>query len=160
MIRFERHRAARRRDPLPGPRLRPAALIAASAAAFLAGCGSGGPAGGERIFDPAEHPELARGELLSFACRACHGLAPGDPSPLGPPLHGMFGRRAGSLPGYDYSQALKDSGIVWTEETLDAWLASPDEYIPGNKMVFAGYRSADDRRALIEYLKLQTEKAP
>ncbi|MFS8606577.1 MAG: cytochrome c family protein [Gammaproteobacteria bacterium] len=158
MTRFSRRRMTRRREALPGgPLRRLAALVAASSAALLVGCGS---AGEERAFDPAANPELARGELLSFACRACHGLAPGDPSPLGPTLHGMLGRRAGSLPGYDYSQALKDSGIVWTEETLDAWLARPDEYIPGNKMAFAGYRSADDRRALIEYLKLQTEKAP
>lgn len=113
----------------------------------------GGIPGDERGSHDAH---LARGEILSFACRACHGLAPGDPSPLGPPLHGMFGRPAASLPDFKYSRALKESGIVWTEETLDAWLARPDGFIPGNDMAFAGFRSADDRRALIAYLKMQT----
>jgi len=138
---------------------RVAALAAASAAVVLFGCDAGNSAA-DRTFDGADDPDVARGEILSFACRACHGIAPGDPSPLGPPLHGMFGRPAASLPGFDYSPALNASGIVWTAETLDAWLARPDEYIPGNNMAFAGFRSADDRRALIAYLQRYTETSP
>src|SRR5690606_11347715 len=106
--------------------------------------------------DPALAAQLARGELLSFACRPCHGLAPGDESPVGPHLHGMFGRRAAQVDGFDYSEALRHSGIVWTAETLDAWLAQPEEFLPGNAMQFAGFRSADDRRALIAYLERRT----
>ncbi|HEX6995326.1 MAG TPA: cytochrome c family protein [Gammaproteobacteria bacterium] len=103
--------------------------------------------------DEAERELLARGEILSFACRPCHGLAAGDESPQGPHLHGVFGRLAGTREGFDYSPALRDSGIVWTAETLDAWLAQPDAFLPGNEMAFAGFRSADDRRALIAYLR-------
>ncbi|SRR5690606_33969643 len=143
----------RRRSVLRGA----LALALASAAGLVAGCGG---AGAERSSETAESPDLARGEILSFACRACHGIGPDEPSPLGPPLHGMFGRPAASLPDFDYSPALKASGIVWTAETLDAWLARPDEYIPGNNMAFAGFRSADDRRALIAYLEQQTGKSP
>ncbi len=100
-----------------------------------------------------ERALYARGELLSFACRPCHGLAPGDESPMGPHLYGLFGRPAGTSEGFDYSPALRDSGIVWTAETLDAWLAQPEAFLPGNEMAFAGFRSADDRRALIAYLR-------
>lgn len=152
------------RTPPPGRRRRVLGRVLAlaavlSAAGLLAGCG-GDPAGAEQSFDTAENPDLARGEILSFACRACHGIGPGEPSPLGPPLQGMFGRPAASLPGFDYSPALEASGIVWTAETLDAWLARPDEYIPGNNMAFAGFRSADDRRALIAYLEVRTAASP
>lgn len=106
---------------------------------------------------------LARGEILSFACRPCHGLAPGDESPVGPHLHGIFGRPAGSVEGFEYSSALRESGIVWTAEALDAWLAQPETFLPGNDMDFAGFRSAEERRALIAYLRKQTaldEAAP
>lgn len=124
--------------------------------AWNAGSGSASgadPSGSEGNLHAAD---LARGEILSFACRACHGLTPDAPSPLGPPLHGMFGRPAASLDGFDYSPALQQSGIVWTEDALDAWLARPDEFLPGNYMAFTGFQSADDRRALIAYLKMET----
>lgn len=75
---------------------------------------------------------------------------------MGPHLHGVFGRPAGQLPGFDYSPAMRESGIVWTPETLDAWLARPDGFLPGNDMAFAGFRSAEDRRALIAYLRERT----
>lgn len=103
--------------------------------------------------EDAERELRRRGEVLSFACRPCHGLAAGDESPMGPHLHGIFGRQAGTREGFDYSPALRGSGIVWTDETLDAWLAQPDAFLPGNDMAFAGFRSPDDRRALIAYLR-------
>lgn len=154
---------------------RPASLAAAACAALLlAACGgeSGGAtpsmssamglpldaSGAAAAADSqaAQRALIARGEILSFSCRPCHGLAPGEESPMGPHLHGVFGRPAGQLPGFDYSPAMRESGIVWTPETLDAWLARPDGFLPGNDMAFAGFRSAEDRRALIAYLRERT----
>jgi|SRR5690606_3110416 len=161
---------------------RSASLAAAvCAAVLLAACGAdhGGetpsvpsamgrptdPAGAAAAADAqaADLELIARGEILSFSCRPCHGLAPGEESPMGPHLYGVFGRPAGQLPGFDYSSAMRESGIVWTEEVLDAWLARPDSFLPGTTMSFAGFRSAEDRRALIAYLRMRTapsEHAP
>jgi len=129
------------------------------AAGMLAACAAKEPESSSLASandDGAERELVARGELLSFACRPCHGLAPGDESPLGPHLHGVFGRPAAQVAGFQYSPALRESGIVWTDETLDQWLAQPDTFLPGNDMAFTGFRSAADRRALIAYLKEQT----
>lgn len=101
----------------------------------------------------AEHE---RGELLATACRACHTLARGDGHSIGPNLFGMFGRRAASLEDFEYSDALAESDIVWTAEQLDAWLAEPNDFLPGTTMTFSGYGSAADRRALIAYLREAT----
>lgn len=142
---------------------------AAVAAALLAGCagedardatasGTVDAAAAARLAADGD-AQLRRGELLSFACRPCHGLAPGDESPVGPHLYGMFGRRAAQVEGFEYSTALRESGIVWSDETLDRWLAQPETFLPGNDMAFAGFRSAEDRRALIAYLRRQTQPA-
>jgi len=105
---------------------------------------------------PYASADLARGEVLSYACRACHGLGAGEESPIGPSLSGVFGRRAASVAGFEYSPALRASEIVWTPEALDAWLAQPADFLPGNNMAFTGFHSADDRRDLIAYLLAQT----
>ena len=130
---------------------------AASGAVSAENGGDGAPAGaspsgGGGAADTERAALLARGEILSFSCRPCHGLAPGDESPVGPHLHGMFGRPAGQVNGFEYSATLRESGIVWSAETLDSWLAQPETFLPGNDMQFAGFRSADDRRAVIEFL--------
>ena len=96
--------------------------------------------------------DLVRGELLSLACVVCHTLGPGESHLAGPNLHGVFGRMAGSAGGFAYSAALQEAGIVWTPDELDLWLAEPDDFVPGNNMVFAGYRSASDRTELLAYL--------
>ena len=138
-----------------------AAGTALSGAVSAENGGAGTPAGaspssGGGAADAERAALLARGEILSFSCRPCHGLAPGDESPVGPHLHGMFGRPAGQLDGFEYSATLRESGIVWSAETLDAWLAQPEAFLPGNDMQFAGFRSAEDRRALIEFLRTRT----
>ena len=102
-------------------------------------------------------PELAaanlrRGELLAFACIACHTLAEGEPHNLGPNLHGVFGRRAAALPDFAYSPALRESGLVWTPRALAAWLENPARFVEGTTMAFAGYREPEERRDLIAYL--------
>jgi cytochrome c len=105
---------------------------------------------------PLADADLERGELLSLACKACHTLEAGGEDMQGPNLHGVFGRRAGSRAGFEYSDALRESGIVWTPETIDGWLARPAEVVPGNKMPFAGFNSASDRRDLVAYLLRET----
>jgi cytochrome c len=101
--------------------------------------------------------DLARGELLSLACLACHKVVEGEGTLVGPNLHGVFGRPAASLPGFAYSPALKASGLVWTPVSLEAWLADPAGFVAGTTMAFTGYRSPEDRRDLIAYLLVATE---
>ena len=97
-----------------------------------------------------------RGRRLYIQCRACHTLIAEGNQLLGPNLLGFLDRPAGTAPGYEYSEALLASEITWTPETLDHWMRSPSEVIPGNKMIFAGIRRARDRADLIAYLQQST----
>ena len=90
-----------------------------------------------------------RGEQVYQACQDCHSL---DKNDVGPRHRGVYGRKAGSLPDYDYSAALKSANIVWNEETLDKWLTNPQAVAPGTKMVFH-LQNAQDRADVIAYLK-------
>ena len=101
--------------------------------------------------------DLDRGELLSFACAACHKFAAGEGTLIGPSLHAVFGRPAGMVEGFAYSPALAGSGLVWTPQSLEAWLADPANFVAGTTMAFSGYRSAEDRRDLIAYLLRVTQ---
>jgi len=101
--------------------------------------------------------DTSRGQLLSFACAACHTFSAGGGTLIGPNLHGVFGRRAASVAGFDYSPALAASGLVWTPVSLEAWLTEPASFVAGTKMAFTGYRSPDDRRDLIAYLLRATQ---
>jgi cytochrome c len=93
--------------------------------------------------------------LFNNACRTCHTLELGD-NRLGPTLHGIVGREAGSLPDYSYSQAMRGSGIVWDEANLDRFIENPDGLIPGNNMKpYAGMTSAEDRAAIVAFLAAQ-----
>lgn len=94
--------------------------------------------------------DVVRGQqLYESRCIACHSV---DQSRVGPAHQGVFGRRAGRVADYDYSPALKASRLVWSDRTLDAWLANPERTIPGQKM---GYQVTDagDRADLIAYLR-------
>ena len=93
----------------------------------------------------------ASGEKVFNKCKACHSLKEGK-NKMGPSLYGIFGRKAGTVPKYRYSKALKNSGIVWTEETLDEWLKGARDVVKKTKMRTRGLKEAD-RKALIEYLK-------
>jgi cytochrome c len=97
------------------------------------------------------------GKSLFVQCRACHSLKKGELNRLGPNLYGIFGMTAGKKEGFTYSAAMATSKIVWTPETMDAWIEKPREYIPGTKMVYAGMAKAEDRTALIEYLQKETK---
>jgi len=101
--------------------------------------------------------DTAWGERLSMQCRACHGFDAGTGSMIGPSLYGMFGRKAGSSHGFDYSPSLAEAGLVWTPRALDAWLVQPAQFLPGNRMAFAGMSKEDDRRALIAFLLMATD---
>jgi cytochrome c len=92
-----------------------------------------------------------RGEARFQECAACHKLDSGS-NGIGPSLHGVFERKAGALADFRYSPALKRSGIVWSPQTLEAYLADPQAVVPGNRMPYAGMANPADRADLIAYL--------
>jgi len=92
------------------------------------------------------------GEEVYSRCLGCHAL---DYDRTGPKHCGLLGRRAGSVPGYEYSPAMKRSGIVWSEKTLERFLADPVNTVPGTTMTYAGVPDPADRSNLIAYLKKQ-----
>jgi len=94
--------------------------------------------------------DLARGELLFQTCAACHNPL-GDG--IGPDLHGIYGRRAATTPGFNYSAALKNSHIVWDDAALRAFVKDPQSFVKGTLMSFPGYPAPADVDAVIAYLK-------
>lgn len=91
--------------------------------------------------------------LFNNACRTCHTTEPGD-NRLGPSLHAIVGRKAGALPDYAYSDAMKGSPVVWDEQSLDRFIENPDALVPGNNMKpYAGMTSPEDRAGIIAFLK-------
>jgi cytochrome c len=98
-----------------------------------------------------------RGEQIYHRCQGCHSI---DANRVGPRHAGLFGRHAGSLDDYSYSDAMRASGVVWNETTLDQFLTAPRKFIPGTKMPFAGIPDAQERADLIAYLKKATAPAP
>ncbi|MBX6366756.1 MAG: cytochrome c family protein [Rhodospirillales bacterium] len=87
-------------------------------------------------------------------CTACHTVEAGK-NRVGPSLAGIVGRKAGSVPGFAYSDANKNSGVVWDEDKLNEYLENPKKFMPGTKMVFAGIKKEEERKALIDFLKEQ-----
>jgi cytochrome c len=100
--------------------------------------------------------DAAHGEVKFQDCAACHKLEAGANN-LGPSLHGIFTRKAGELADFRYSPAIKRSGIGWTAETLDKFIADPQAMVPGNRMPYAGMASPNDRADLIAYLQKMTK---
>ena len=98
--------------------------------------------------------DAAKGKKVFNKCKACHSLEEGKRK-VGPSLHGIIGREAGQMEGYKYSKAMMESGVVWTEENIDAYLAKPKEFMPGNKMVFVGLKKPEQRQDVIAYLKAE-----
>lgn len=96
--------------------------------------------------------DAAAGEKVFRKCKACHSVEAGK-NKVGPSLHGVIGRDAGTEEGFKYSDAMKESGIVWDEETLDAYLKKPKELVPGTRMAFPGLKDEQDRLDVIAYLK-------
>jgi cytochrome c len=99
----------------------------------------------------------AYGARLATQCRACHSFEQGGPSVSGPNLYGVFGRQAGEVDGYPYSNALAEADFIWTPEALDAWLMQPMRFLPGNRMAYPGLREQSDRNAVIAELLRVTD---
>ncbi len=119
------------------------------------------PAEEEPITALIAQADLDRGAQVARACAACHSLEKGGPTKVGPNLWGVVGRPVASVEGFSYSSALQGLGGVWDYERLDAFLADPKGFAPGNRMAFRGVRKRADRAALIAYLRsLADEPAP
>lgn len=102
--------------------------------------------------------DVAAGRITFLKCRACHNLNGNQTPKAGPNLDKIFGRMAGTSDSYTgYSKALRESGINWSEAALDQWLKDPQNFLPGNKMPFAGIRSEQERKDLVAYLREATE---
>jgi cytochrome c len=99
----------------------------------------------------AKDPSPGNGQKLFAACAACH--APDLPTRTGPDLRGVFGRKAGTVPGFRYSRAMQKAKIAWDDPALDAFIADPQVALPGNTMPFPGIPDEAARRDLIAYLK-------
>ena len=97
--------------------------------------------------------DAAAGEAKFKLCRVCHQIGENAKNFVGPELNGVVGRKAGAVPGYNYSDAVKNSGLVWDEATLAKYLRSPREVAPGTKMAFPGMTSEADIANVIAYLK-------
>jgi cytochrome c len=105
----------------------------------------------------AQAGNAARGErVFNQQCKTCHSLEDG-PSITGPTLHGMFGRKAGTAAGFDFSEAMIKSGIVWDETTLAEYTSDPKAKVPDTKMVFNGLKQAGQLADLVAYLKQATQ---
>lgn len=100
--------------------------------------------------------DTARGEQRFKECAACHSVEPGVNN-VGPSLAGLFGRKAGSAPDFRYSPAMRKSGITWTPQELDTFIADPQQRVPANRMPYAGLTDAAARADLIAYLEKATK---
>ena len=153
------------------------ALLAGLMFALTAGADAPGPAaeplgqasgssGGESADTPeaaSEQPQaepdpavLRRGRILFLQCTACHSLKEGEEHKVGPNLHRVIGAPAAQKPGYNFTDSLKESGIVWSRQNLSRFLADPYDLVPGTAMVFIGIERGADRAALIDYLEQET----
>ncbi|MBV8776601.1 MAG: cytochrome c family protein [Alphaproteobacteria bacterium] len=90
-------------------------------------------------------------------CKICHALDAAGGNRVGPNLHGVFGRKAGTLPGFNFSEAMKNSGIVWDDETVAKYLRNPKDSMPGNRMSFPGLKDEAVLHDLLGQLKQATE---
>ncbi len=156
-------------------------LILALATGLLAACGKNGGGANQAVGAAAPAPpapaapteaqkkaalaslpaayqgaDFDNGEAKFALCKSCHTTAPEGPDMTGPNLNGVFGRRAGTEPGFAYSDALKISKITWDAASIDKWISNPRADIPGTKMTYLGMENPKDRIDLIAYLKLAT----
>ncbi|MFC4172413.1 c-type cytochrome [Microvirga sp. GCM10011540] len=101
----------------------------------------------------AQAQDAAAGEKVFAQCRACHQIGETAKNAVGPVLNGLFGRKAGSVEGYNYSAANKNSGLTWDEATFRDYIKDPRAKVPGTKMVYAGLKDEQRITDLVAYLK-------
>jgi cytochrome c len=134
---------------------------------LLTACGGGGESTSSQM--PTTRAETApivqasskmspmeRGAKLYKRCRACHTLDEGGRHKVGPNLWGVYGSKAGSKDGFNYSKAMAASDVVWDDVTMDAYIKKPSDFIKGGRMSFVGIKKQEDRDALFLYLKAET----
>jgi cytochrome c len=107
---------------------------------------------------PYNKADYVNGRRVFNQCRSCHIFEAGAGNRVGPNLHGVFGRKAGSVADFAYSPALKSAGITWDEAQVDHWITNPQQAFPGNRMTFPGLADPDARRDVIAYLKIESSK--
>jgi nitrite reductase (NO-forming) len=117
------------------------------------------PAVVAKVANTAVEGDVAHGRQVFKKCQACHSMQPGK-NLLGPSLAGIVGTKAGEVANYSFSTAMKQSGITWTPEKLDAYLQDPQKVVPGNKMPFPGLKTDSDRTDVIAFLASSAEAAP
>jgi cytochrome c len=103
--------------------------------------------------DLARAQDAAAGEKIFVQCRACHQIGENAKNAVGPVLNGLFGRKAGTIEGYSYSAANKNSGIVWDESTFSDYIKDPKAKVPGTKMIYAGLKDEKRIQDLMAFLK-------
>lgn len=107
---------------------------------------------------PTRAADLALGEqVFKSKCERCHTLTTGGAQTDGPNLHGVFGRKAGTATGWQFSEGMKASGIVWSAETMGPYIAKPRDVVPEGTMNFMGLKKAEERDAVIGYLEQATK---
>jgi len=101
----------------------------------------------------ARAQDVEKGATLFKPCALCHKIGPGAKNSMGPELNGLDGRHSGGVSNYTYSDANRNSGIVWNGETFEEYIKDPKSKIPGTKMVFAGIKNEQEAKDLWAYIK-------
>jgi cytochrome c len=109
---------------------------------------------------PYNTADLDNGQSKFALCQTCHTLVAGGPNMTGPNLHGVFGRKAATVPGFNYSDDLKATGWTWDAQRIDSWITDPKAVLPKTKMTFAGLKDPKDRTDVIAYLMVNTGYKP
>ncbi|MFA5120575.1 cytochrome c family protein [Zavarzinia sp.] len=99
--------------------------------------------------------DAAKGAVVFKKCAVCHTVEAGGPNRVGPNLHGVVGRVAGTKEGFTYSKAMAGAGFTWDKEKLESYLTDPKTFVPGNKMAFVGLKNEEEREDVIAYLEEQ-----
>jgi cytochrome c len=105
----------------------------------------------------ASAQNVVEGRKQFAKCRACHTVEANGRHGVGPNLHGVFGAKAGTKEGFAFSPPMRNSGIVWNDETIAKYVMEPRDFIPGNRMAFPGMKKEDEIRDLLAYLKDATK---
>lgn len=138
-------------------------MILIAAALGLCACGQPALRPVNSVADlgaPYNNADLVNGKARFADCKSCHTVKQGQPNGKGPNLYGVFGRKAGGLKGFRYSDAVKKAGFTWDVEHLDHWLEKPKDFLPGTRMTFKGLPDPKDRIDVIGYLAVESAHKP